>query len=104
MSRPMQVEEAIAAYCAAFKEWTREKAPLDWAVAKMNLGLALATLGGVDSGTERLEEAAAAYREALKEFDQERTPDHWQMARDNLDHALLLIANRQAQAGASPGK
>ncbi|HWX14360.1 MAG TPA: hypothetical protein VNY06_05820, partial [Methylocella sp.] len=41
-NRPKQIEEAIAAYRE--EEGTYEKAPGGWAVAKMNLGLALATL------------------------------------------------------------
>ena len=83
---------------------TYEKAPGGWAVAKMNFGLALATLGGAETRTERREEAVAAYRETLQELDEKRTPDHWRMARGNLDHALILIAQRKAHAGSSAGR
>ena len=62
-----RLEEAVAAYRAALKEWTRERVPLDWAMTQNNLGIALATLGERESGTARLEEAVAAYREALTE-------------------------------------
>jgi hypothetical protein len=42
-----------------------------------NLGAALATLGGRESGTARLEEAVAAFRSALEESTRERTPLQW---------------------------
>ena len=36
-----RLEEAVAAYRAALKEWTRERVPLDWATTQNNLGNAL---------------------------------------------------------------
>jgi len=33
--------EAVTAYHAALEEWTRERAPLDWAGTQNNLGNAL---------------------------------------------------------------
>ena len=33
-----RLEEAVAAYRAALKEWTRERVPLDWAMTQNNLG------------------------------------------------------------------
>ena len=62
-----RLEEAVAAYREALKEWTRERVPLDWAATQNNLGTALVRLGERESGTERLEEAVAAFREALEE-------------------------------------
>ena len=61
-----RLEEAVAAYRDALKEWTRERVPLDWAMTQNNLGIALWTLGERESGTARLEEAVAAYRDALQ--------------------------------------
>ncbi len=61
-----RLDEAVAAYREALKEYTRERVPLDWAMTQNNLGNALATLGERESGTARLEEAVAAYREALE--------------------------------------
>ncbi len=52
----------------------------------------------------RLDEAVAAYREALQEFDEKRTPHYWKAAQGNLNQALILIAQRKAQATGSPGK
>ncbi len=39
---------------AALEEYTRERVPLDWAATQANLGNALSTLGGRESGTARL--------------------------------------------------
>ncbi len=36
-----RLEEAVAAYREALKEWTRERVPLDWARTQNNLGNAL---------------------------------------------------------------
>ena len=40
--------EAVAAYRAALEEWTRERAPLDWAMTQNNHGNALSELGERD--------------------------------------------------------
>jgi hypothetical protein len=61
------LQQAVAAYRDALKEYTRERVPLDWAMTQNNLGTALWTLGERESGTARLEEAVAAYRDALPE-------------------------------------
>jgi Tetratricopeptide repeat len=55
------LEEAVAAYRAALKEWTRDGVPLRWAATQNNLGVVLETLGERESGLARLEEAVAAY-------------------------------------------
>jgi hypothetical protein len=47
-------------------------APLDWATAQSNLGVALSMLGERESGTARLEEAVATYRAALEELTRDR--------------------------------
>ncbi len=36
-----RLDEAVAAYREALKEWTRERVPLDWATTQNNLGNAL---------------------------------------------------------------
>src|SRR6185437_1999590 len=72
-----RLEEAVAAYREALKEYTRERVPLDWAMTQTNLGAALQTLGGRESGTARLEDAVAAYRAALTERTRERVPLDW---------------------------
>ncbi len=55
-----KLEEAVAAYREALKEYTRERVPLDWAMTQMNLGAALRALGERESGTGKLEEAVTA--------------------------------------------
>src|SRR5512139_3759612 len=40
-----RLEEAVAAYRDALKEYTRERVPLQWATTQNNLGNALETLG-----------------------------------------------------------
>ena len=91
-----RLEEAVAAYREALKEWTRERVPLEWAMTQNNLGTALATLGERESGTARLEEAVAAYREALKERTRERVPLEWAVTQNNLGNALARLGERES--------
>ena len=91
-----RLEEAVAAYRAALKEWTRERVPLQWATTQMNLGAALQTLGAREGGTARLEEAVAAYRAALEEKTRERGPLDWAAAQMNLGAALLRLGERES--------
>jgi tetratricopeptide (TPR) repeat protein len=72
--------------------------PFDWATTQNNLGTALATLGGRESGTARLEEAVAAYREALKERTRERVPLDWAQSFGNQGEALMYLAERAKDA------
>ena len=90
-----KLEEAVAAFREALKEWTRERVPLDWAMTQNNLGIALCRLGERESGTAKLEEAVAAYREALKERTRERVPLDWARTQNNLGNAL--VAPRRAR-------
>jgi hypothetical protein len=46
-----KLDEAVAAYREALKEWTRERAPLNWVRTQNNLGNALSILGQRKSGT-----------------------------------------------------
>ncbi len=96
-----RLEEAVAAYREALKEWTRERVPLDWATTQNNLGNALQTLGERESGTARLEEAVAAYREALKERTRERVPLDWAMTQNNLGNALCDARRARERHGAA---
>jgi exonuclease VII small subunit len=61
----------------------------------MNLGVALETLGGRESGTSRLEEAVAACRAALEERTRGRVPLDWAMTQYNLGVALLALGARE---------
>ena len=95
-SGPERLEQAIAAYTGALKEYTRERVPLQWATTQNNLGGALATLGERESGSERLEQAVAAYTEALKEYTRERVPLRWAMTQNNLGNALATLGERES--------
>ena len=94
-----RLNDAVTAFRDALKEWTRERVPLDWAMAQMNLGNALATLGEREAGTGRLDEAVSAYRDALKEQTRERVPLDWAMTQMNLGNALQTLGAREAGTG-----
>jgi tetratricopeptide (TPR) repeat protein len=97
-SSTAKLEEAVAAYREALKEWTRESMPLQWAGTQNNLGLALGALGERESGTAKLEEAVAAYREARKEWTRDRLPFNWAMSYGTEGVALMLLAERRRDA------
>jgi tetratricopeptide (TPR) repeat protein len=88
--------EAVAGYREALKEWTRDRAPVDWAITQNNLGNALCNIGERESGTQLLEESVAAYREALKERPRDRVPLRWAMTQNNLGGALLRLGERES--------
>jgi len=94
-----KLEDAVAAYREALKEWTRERVPLQWAMTQNGLGNALVRLGEQENGTTKLEEAVAAYREALKEQTRERVPLQWARSFGNEGIALMLLAERRGDAG-----
>jgi tetratricopeptide (TPR) repeat protein len=93
-----KLEEAVTAYREALEEWTRERAPLQWAMTQNNLGNALWRLGEREGGTAKLEEAVTAYREALKEWTRERVPLDWATSLGNQGIALMQLAERRADA------
>ena len=69
--------------------------PLDWAMAHHNLGGALRTLGGRESGTALLEEAVAACRASLEEHTRGRVPLAWAATQYYLGEALEVVADRR---------
>jgi len=89
-----RLEDAVAAYRAALKEWTRERVPLDWAAAQNNLGNALMRLGEREGVVARLEDAVTAYGAALEERTRERVPLDWAMTQNNLGNALRVLGER----------
>ncbi|MGO9233572.1 MAG: tetratricopeptide repeat protein [Methylocella sp.] len=70
--------------------------PYDWAMAQMNLGVALQTLGERESGTACLEDAITAYREALRENTRESVPLLWAMNQMSLGTALFRLGERKS--------
>jgi len=77
------------------QDFSRTKAPLDWAMAQNNLGNALATLGGRENGTAHLEAAVAAYHAALEERTHARMPLEWAQTQNNLGNALWTLGERE---------
>ena len=61
-----RLEEAVAAYRDALKEWTRERVPLQWATTQNNLGGALSRLGERTHDRAKLEEARKAVNAAFE--------------------------------------
>src|SRR5262249_20867900 len=92
-----KLEEAVAAYREALKEWTHERVSDPWAAAHNNLGGTLLALGERESGTARLEEAVVAFREALKVHTRERVPLAWALTQTNLGLALLRLGERKSE-------
>ena len=91
------LDESVAAYREALKEYTRERVPLQWARTQSNLGIALSILGERESGTARLEEAVHTFREALSAFEAENITPYINATRENLQKATQTLAARNAQ-------
>ena len=74
---------AVSALEAALEEFTRERAPTQWALTQMNLGVALLRFGerGDDAALSR---AVSVFEAALEEFTRERAPTQWAMTQMNL--------------------
>ena len=90
-----RLQEAIAAFSAAFEVFTREDTPLEWASTQNNLGLTLGMLGDRESGTTRLEAAVAAFSAALEVFTRNRMPLEWAGTHTNLGIALWRLGERE---------
>ena len=91
-----RLEQAVDAYRAVLKEYTRERVPFDWAMTQNNLGAALQILGKRERGTERLEQAVDAYRAALEKRTRERVPLDWAATQNNLGVALRTLGERES--------
>jgi tetratricopeptide (TPR) repeat protein len=90
--------DATKAFRAVLVEWTRDRAPLAWAMTQNNFGNSLFVLGERESGTSRLQEAVAAYRATLEEWTRDRVPLDWATAQNNLGTALLALGERENRA------
>ncbi|MGH6814085.1 MAG: hypothetical protein ACREC6_00110 [Hyphomicrobiaceae bacterium] len=87
---------AIEAYRhIARADWTRERVPLDWAMAQDKLGAALTALGQRESGTARLEDAVAVLRAALEERRRAKVPLDWAATQHRLGVALVPLGERR---------
>ena len=90
-----RLEEAAVADRAALAEYTRDRAPLQWAQTQINLGNVLQTLGEREGNTARLEEAVEAYHAALDQCTRELLPLRWALAQNNLGKALWVLGARE---------
>ena len=90
-----RLEQAIETFTDALNERSRDREPLDWAMAKSNLGTALLNLGQRETGTERLEQAVEAYTDALKERTRDRVAFEWAKTNTNLGNALVALGLRE---------
>lgn len=70
--------------------------PDERGTANHQLGRALQTLGGRESGSARLEEAVGAWRATLQAWTRDRVPQDWALAQSNLGNALALLAARES--------
>jgi tetratricopeptide (TPR) repeat protein len=91
-----RLEQAVAAYRSALREFTRERVPLDWALTQNNLGDTLRVLGEREKGAARLPEAVAAFHDALREYTREREPLRWAAIQNNLGNALAVLGKRES--------
>ena len=88
---------SIALYRKVLNEFTRARAPLQWAGTQINLGVALEILGERESATGRGSiSQSPAYPEALKELTRARAPLDWAMTQNNLGNALGALGERES--------
>lgn len=90
----LHLENAIAAYGEALKEYTLDRKPSEWAMTQNNLGNALSILGGRTHNTQHLEEAVAVYRAVLQQRKRNPVPFDWAATQNNLGNALCLLGLR----------
>ena len=64
-----RLDQAVAAYRDALKEWTREKVPLDWATTQHNLGGVYLAFFDKTNDTAHLDKAEAHVQAALEVFE-----------------------------------
>ena len=76
--------EAEAAYRLALEEYTRDKAPVEWAMVQNNLGNTLNALAICHNDVALYEAAAEAFRAALEVRTREHLPMQWAASQLNL--------------------
>lgn len=88
-------QQAGACYQAALEVYTRESAPIAWALAQIALGDALKHEADLAPGGEQtalLGQAVDAYRAALEVFSRDRLPLGWALAQNNQGNARTAQA------------
>jgi exonuclease VII small subunit len=86
---------AEISFRTALDVYTRDQAPVQWAMTQNSLGTALWALGEREEGTARLEEAVTAYRAALEVYTRDRAPLQWAMTQNNLGNALQTLGRHE---------
>ena len=87
---PLRAEEheAIAALRNALRDAPKDRAPRDWALARVALGSALRVRGERSHDRAMLEEAASWFKVAIVELSRDRVPLDWGMAQNDLGTTL----------------
>ena len=80
-------------------EQPRDRAPLKWAAAMSNLGIALRLIGEREDDTAMLQAAVSAHRGALVEFRRERSEYQWARTQCYLGLDLLHLGEREVGTG-----
>lgn len=88
------LNEAIAAYHEALKEFTRFFS-LEWAGMQVGRGTALMFVGVRENGTTNLEKAVMDFREALEAFPRDDMPLFWAAVKVKLGEALMSVGERE---------
>lgn len=88
-----ELSDAVLAFKAVLGEWPKERNRMRWAIARSDLGYALALLGKRQKNPGVLEQAVATSREALGEFHQDETPLLWAAAQHHLGVSLDGLAD-----------
>lgn len=76
------LNSAVTYIRRAQEDWTRERNPLEWAMAQLNLGAALNQIAALNAQVGPLQEAVAAYKDALGVY---------QGRSDSLDSATVQL-------------
>ena len=87
------LHEAQAAYLAALRERTQERAPRDWAATTYNLGGLLITIGRKTDDPGVLRQAISAFRSSLEERTRKRLPRDWAQSQLGLGTALEHLSD-----------
>lgn len=84
--------EAIDLFGEHERNVPRSLMPLDWALGKNNLSVALTALGNRENNNERLEQSVEACHQALEERTRQLVPLDWAMTQNNIGNALTSLA------------
>ena len=93
------LNEAVAAYREALKEYTQDRVPLQWATTQNNLGNALRTLGEREESSEKLEYAIKSFTLALATYQSAQV--EWDLS--SIETAIAKAKQRLAELKSPKG-